>query len=104
MGSICQTQVNIKVTEGETKLLDLFVKGSMHLNINLRLRDLDTHRNINQETRHLCEKILPYHARYKTTQRLRDQQFMLCRCSNVLSFENFPPYFKRLILFIMQFI
>ena len=27
-------------------------------------RDLDTNGNINRETRHLCENMLPYHARY----------------------------------------
>ena len=31
----------------------------MHLNIAVRLRDLDTHRNINRETRHICENMLP---------------------------------------------
>ena len=30
----------------------------MHLNIAVRLRDLDTHGNIKRETRHLCENML----------------------------------------------
>ena len=47
-----------------TQLQDPFILSSMHLNIAERLLDLDTHGNINRETRHLFENMLPYNARY----------------------------------------
>ena len=37
---------------------------SMYLKIAVRLRDLDTPRNIKRETRHLCENMISKHARY----------------------------------------
>ena len=64
MSSICQTQVNIKVTEGQAQLQDPFIKSSMHLNIAVWLRDMDTKLNIYRETRLLCDNMLTYHARY----------------------------------------
>ena len=42
----------------------------MHRNINVRLRALDTHGNINRDTKHIGEYILPY----LTIQRPRDKQ------------------------------
>ena len=45
-------------------LLPCALHLSMHLNIAVRLRDLDAHGKINRETIHLCENMLPYHARY----------------------------------------
>ena len=47
-----------------THLQDPFVLSSMHLNIDVRMRDLDTHGNINRENIHQCEDMIPYHATY----------------------------------------
>ena len=45
MGSFCQTQVKIKVSEDKSQLEDPLILSNMNLNIAVRLRDLDAHGN-----------------------------------------------------------